>query len=406
MYDFAPPMQAPAGSPIRELFKYLSLPGMISFAGGYPSPSLFDTEGLAAAQAMALCAQPVACLQYGPTEGVPALRQALAQLMTGRGAEVAAEEVMVTTGSQQAFELVVKAFIEPGALAIVEEPTYPAALQALRLAGATLRAVESDADGMCIDRLEHLLASLPPGQRPRLIYTVPTFANPTGATLSLPRRLALLQLATRYQVVVVEDDPYGDLRFRGEAIPSLLALTRDIPEAKPWVVHMGSLSKLVAPGLRLGWMVAPADILRRATIAKQVSDLCTSPWLQLAGASYLDAGHLPAQLERILAAYRSRCERLVTGLRATFGSHIRFSAPEGGMFLWATLDGITDSAALLPSAVEERILFVPGVGFHTGPGPHVTFRLSFAMPTEDEIDEGVRRLGRAVARHLAEPVAG
>jgi DNA-binding transcriptional MocR family regulator len=400
-YPFIPAMQSPEGSPIRELFKYLADPQMISFAGGYPSSALFDSAAMARAAAEAITAHPVECLQYGATEGAMALRRALVVEMAARGATVPVEQLIVTSGSQQGFDFMVRALIAPGSVAVVEEPTYSAALQALRLAGARLRTVRSDHDGMDTDALAQLLADCDPAQRPRFIYLVPTFANPTGATLSQARRRHLLALAARYRVLVIEDDPYGALRFDGEALPSLLALSQDMPEARPWVVHLASLSKTVAPGLRLGWMVAAPELIRRAVIAKQISDLCTPPWLQLAAARYLEQGLLAGQVAHIAQAYRHKRDRLALRLREAFGARIRFGMPAGGMFLWATLDGVVDASALLRHAIEEQVMFVPGAGFHAGPGPHAAFRLSFASADDEQIDDGVRRLRRAVARMSA-----
>ncbi len=395
-YPFVPALREPEGSPIRELFKYLSDPEMISFAGGYPSAALFDAEGIGAASAQALRERPAECLQYGATEGVPALRDALVALMAGRGAAVTRDELLVTSGSQQGFDFLVRALVEPGSVVLVEEPTYSATLQALRLAGADVRGVPSDQHGMDVDALAAMLAEA--AARPRLIYTVPTFANPTGATLSHARRLRLLELAARHQVVLVEDDPYGALSFDGAAPPSLLALSDQVPGARPWLVHLASLSKTLAPGLRIGWMVAAPEIIRRAVIAKQVSDLCTPPWIQLAVAQYLKDGRLPAQVEREIAFYRDKRDRLAQALWHAFGERIRFALPAGGMFLWASLEGIDDAAALLPHAIAEKVLFVPGAGFYAQRRARPAFRLSFAGAAPEQIAEGVARLKRAAAR--------
>lgn len=395
-YPFVPALREPEGSPIRELFKYLSDPQMISFAGGYPSAALFDADGIGAASTQVLRARPAECLQYGATEGAPALRDALAVLMAQRGAAVTRDELLVTSGSQQGFDFLVRALVEPGSVVLVEEPTYSATLQALRLAGADVRGVPSDRDGMDVDALAAMLAD--GAVRPRLVYTVPTFANPTGATLSHARRLRLLELAARHQVVLVEDDPYGALSFDGAAPPSLLALSDQVPGARPWLVHLASLSKTLAPGLRIGWMVAAAEIIRRAVIAKQVSDLCTPPWIQLAVAQYLADGRLPAQVEREIVFYRDKRDRLAEALRLAFGERIHFALPAGGMFLWASLEGIGDAAALLPHAIAEKVLFVPGAGFYAQRSARPAFRLSFAGAAPEQITEGVARLKRAAAR--------
>ncbi|SPS00238.1 aminotransferase-like domain-containing protein [Cupriavidus taiwanensis] len=395
-YPFVPALREPEGSPIRELFKYLSDPEMISFAGGYPSAALFDADGIGAASARVLRERPAECLQYGATEGAPALRDALVALMAGRGAAVTREQLLVTSGSQQGFDFLVRALVEPGSVVLVEEPTYSATLQALRLAGAEVRGVPSDRHGMDVDALAAMLAD--GAVRPQLIYTVPTFANPTGATLSPERRLRLLELAARHQVVLVEDDPYGALSFDGAAPPSLLALCDQVPGARPWLVHLASLSKTLAPGLRIGWMVAAPEIIRRAVIAKQVSDLCTPPWIQLAVTQYLADGRLRAQVEREIGFYRDKRDRLAQALWQAFGERIRFALPAGGMFLWAALEGVDDAAALLPHAIAEKVLFVPGAGFYAQRRARPAFRLSFAGAAPEQIAEGVARLKRAAAR--------
>ncbi|CAH2928434.1 MAG: Aspartate aminotransferase (AspB-4) (EC [uncultured Paraburkholderia sp.] len=261
MYEFTAPFQHPSGSPIRELFKYLGEPGMISFAGGYPASDLFDVEGLQQAEARAY-RDPNLCLQYGPTDGLPGLKHELVNLMARRGVSCALNEMLVTTGSQQGLDLLLRVLVNPGDVALTEQPAYPATLQALRLQQAKVVTIPVDAHGLDVDYLATLLASGTLA-RPKLLYTVPTFANPTGATLTRERRIALLKLAVQYRFVIVEDDPYGDLRFSGEAVPSILALAEEVQGSRDWVVHFASLSKIVAPGLRVGWTIAPAEIARR-----------------------------------------------------------------------------------------------------------------------------------------------
>ena len=395
-YAFAPAMREPQGSPIRELFPYMSLPDMISFAGGYPSPASFDAAALQDAASKVMATDPAQCLQYGPTEGMPALRQALSALMAERGTPLPPERIVVTSGSQQGFDLLVRAFVAPGTPVWVETPTYPAAVQALRLAGAAVRAIPSDQDGLCVQALATMLADCPDAERPRLLYLVPTFANPSGRTLALARRRALLALAAQHRIVVVEDDPYGSLRFDGEPLPSLLSLAAQDPALAPWVIYLGSFSKTMAPGLRLGWMAGPAEILRRAVIAKQVCDLCTSPWLQLAMASCLADGLLPRQTARIIDLYRHKRDLMVQALTDAFGAALRSEIPQGGMFLWCEIDGVADAASLLPHAIAARVMYVPGASFGVDVQRSAALRLSFATASDAQIVEGVARLRRAV----------
>lgn len=399
MFPFASTFQQPVGSPIRELFPYLSRPGMISFAGGYPAASTFDSDAIGDCMARALASHPAECLQYGATEGVPALREALGRLMTQGGAPTAPDRILVTSGSQQAFDFVVRAFVEPGVAVMVEAPTYPAAIQALRLAGARQVPVPTDAEGIDTAALERSLQESAPADRPRLIYLVPTFANPTGATLSLARRQHLLQLAARYDLLIIEDDPYGSLAFDEAPPPTLLSLTHGDAALRDRVIYLGSLSKTVAPGLRIGWMAAHPDVVRRAVLAKQASDLCTPPWIQRAMAAYLDGGHLRAQIDRIIAVYRDKRDAMLAALDRELAGQVGYVRPGGGMFVWAALHGSGDSSVLLREAIENNVLFVPGKAFHVASDtPSPALRLSFATPSVAEIEEGVRRLARALAR--------
>ncbi|MDR3399382.1 MAG: PLP-dependent aminotransferase family protein [Pandoraea sp.] len=393
MYAFTSPFANPAGSPIRELFKYLSEPGMISFAGGYPASDLFDVDGLAAAQARAF-AQPTRCLQYGPTDGLAELKAQFIALMASRSAPCAAEELLVTTGSQQGLDLLLRVMVAPGDVVVTEQPAYPATLQALRLQQARIVTVPVDAHGL---NVEHLAALLRDGKIavPKLLYTVPTFANPTGATLSRERRIALLRLAVEYRFVIVEDDPYGDLRFAGEAVPTLLGLTAEVPGSRDWVVHFSSLSKIVAPGLRVGWTVAPPEIARRCVVAKQTVDLCSVPWTQAVAAEYLAQGALTRHLPKITEAYRLKCDAMCGALRDKLGDAIQFHAPQGGMFVWARLAAVKTSE-LLPHAIAEKVLFVPGTAFFAENADEASLRLSFAAPAVTAIEEGVARLARAM----------
>ena len=392
MYAYTAPFQNPAGSPIRELFKYLSEPGMISFAGGYPASDLFDIEGLRAAQARAY-QDPILCLQYGPTDGLPRLKAQLVALMAKRGVSCKPEEMLVTTGSQQGLDLLLRVLVDPGDAVLTEQPAYPATLQALRLQQARIVTVPVDGDGLDVGRLASMLAAGVVA-RPKLLYTVPTFANPTGATLVRERRIELLRLAVQYKFLIVEDDPYGDLRFAGEAVPSILALTGQVDGSRDWVVHFSSLSKVVAPGLRIGWTVAPAEIARRCVVAKQTVDLCTTPWSQAIAAEYLADGSLERHLPRIAAAYGVKNGALCGALRAGLGDAIEFHQPEGGMFVWARMPGV-DADALLKRAIERKVIFVPGKAFFADQPDTSALRLSFAAPGVEAIEEGARRLKQA-----------
>ncbi|HYS64008.1 MAG TPA: PLP-dependent aminotransferase family protein [Paraburkholderia sp.] len=395
MFTFNPAFEAPTGSPIRELFKYLAQPGMISFAGGYPASDLFDREGLDAAAARAW-QQSTLCLQYGPTDGLAVLKEQLAHLMTRRGTSCTPQELLVTTGSQQGFDLLLRVMVAPGDVVLVEQPAYPATLQALKLQEADVMTVPVDHDGLDVAALAALLEAGTPSRAPKLLYTVSTFANPTGATLSLERRVALLKLAARYRFLIVEDDPYGDLRFSGAALPSLLALSDQVPGSRDWVVHFSSLSKIVAPGLRVGWMVAHAEILRRCVVAKQTVDLCSSSWTQAIAAEYLASGALEHHLPRVVDAYAVKCRTLCDALDANLAEDIAFHRPGGGMFVWARLKGGQNASDYLHVCIERNVMFVPGVAFYKDKIDPAALRLSFAAPGVADIETGVRRMKQAL----------
>ncbi|WP_027015393.1 aminotransferase-like domain-containing protein [Comamonas composti] len=391
MYSFAKAFVNPASSPIRDLFKYLSDPEMISFAGGYPDPALFDVTGLEKASTRAY-ANSLSCLQYGNTDGTPQIKTEIMRLMQKRSVVTQAENIVVTTGSQQAFDLLLRVLIDEGDLALVENPTYPTNIQALRVHGARLMALPCDAQGLDVIALEQLLNS---GARPKLLYTVPTFGNPSGSCMSLARRLRLLELAAAHGFVLVEDDPYGDLRFSGESLPSLAALAPQVPGANDWVVHMASLSKIVAPGLRVAWSVAPAAIAHRCYVAKQSADVGSSPWTQSIAAEYLASDALHSHLDRIRDGYRQKCAALCQALSERLGHALHFEQPQGGMFVWARLSHGLAAAELLKHALERKVMFVPGTGFHVDSPDVTTLRLSFAAPSVVQIREGVDRLAQA-----------
>lgn len=384
-------------SAIRELFKLLGQPGIISFAGGFPDAALFDVAGLRRASEQVLQDEPGAALQYGATEGYGPLRSQLAGFMQAKGVQqVTPEQLIVTTGSQQALDLLGKVMLDPGSKAIVEGPTFLATIQCFRLYGAELVSAPIDGQGVMVDELERLIAE----HRPRLVYLIPTFGNPSGATLSLERRLRVLELAVKYQTLIVEDDPYGDLYFDAPPPPSLLALSEQVPGSRDWLVHCGSLSKVLAPGLRVGWMVGPQELLAKATMCKQFSDAHTSTLAQAVAARYLADGLMPATLERVRAVYGQRARAMGQALRTELGAAVDFVAPEGGLFVWARLTGaggrLADSAELARRAIEQGVAFVPGAPFYCAQPDTRTLRLSFATADEAQIAEGVARLGRAL----------
>ena len=384
-------------SAIRELFKLLGKPGIISFAGGFPDSAMFDVEGIRAASNAALTEEPGAALQYGATEGYNPLREQLAAFMTAKGAkEVAADNLIVTTGSQQALDLLGKTLISPGDKVIVEGPTFLATIQCFRLYGAELISAPIDGNGVKTDELEKLIAE----HQPKFVYLIPTFGNPSGAMLSLERRKAVLEMAVKHNALIVEDDPYGDLYFGEAPPPSLLNLSATVPGSRELLVHCGSLSKVLSPGLRVGWMIGPAELLAKATMCKQFSDAHTSTFAQATAAQYLKAGRMPATLANVRKVYAERAQAMGDALRNDLGDAIEFVQPQGGLFVWARLTGaggkVQDGNVLAKRAIEKGVAFVPGTPFFCANPDHATFRLSFATADADKIREGVARLAQAL----------
>jgi 2-aminoadipate transaminase len=385
------PLREAASSPVRDILALTERPGVVSFAGGLPAPELFDLSGLRDAFAAALTG-PAArrALQYSTTEGDPNLRAAVAARLTSRGLCTEPDQLLITSGSQQALTLIATVLLEPGDRVLVEEPSYLAALQCFGLAGAVAVPVPCDDDGLIPDALDELIAE----HRPKLLYTIPTFHNPTGRTLPGPRRRALASVAERTGLQIIEDDPYGELRYSGGALPSVASL----PESGDRVLAVSTLSKIAAPGLRLGWVRAPRMLLRRLTIAKQAADLHSSTIDQAAAAIWLATTDLDGHVARLRDVYGARRDALLAGLAAALPPGSSHNHPGGGMFVWARLPDGWDAEALLPRALEHDVAYVHGAPFFSGPPDRATLRLSFTAHPPEEIRAGLQRLAAAFAR--------
>ena len=383
-------------SAIRELFKLLGKPGIISFAGGFPDPAMFDIEGIKEASTRALNEEPGGALQYGATEGYQPLREQLSAFMASKGATVSPQELIVTTGSQQALDLIGKTMIDPGDKVIVEGPTFLATIQCFRLYGAEVISAPTDAHGVKTDELEKLIAE----HKPKFVYLIPTFGNPSGALLGLERRRQVLEMAVKYNTLIVEDDPYGDLYFGDAPPPSLLSLSDSVPGSRELLAHCGSLSKVLSPGLRIGWMIAPPELLANAVMCKQFSDAHTSTFAQATAAQYLKAGRMPATLDHVRKVYGARARAMGEALQRELGAAVSFEQPQGGLFFWVRLTGeggkTRDAGEFAKKAIEQLVAFVPGAPFYAENPDMATFRLSFATADVAKIDEGMGRLGRAL----------
>ncbi|WP_328550198.1 aminotransferase-like domain-containing protein [Streptomyces sp. NBC_00366] len=380
------------GSPVRDILAVTARPEVINFAGGLPAPELFDAEGIARAYRAVLAESSAQALQYSITEGEPALRAALAARTSARGLPTQPDDLLVTTGSQQALSLLATALLEPGDVVLVESPCYLAALQVFAFAGARVVAVPGDGDGVDPAALEELVVR----ERPKLLYTVPTFQNPTGRTMPAGRRAAVASVAARRGLWIIEDDPYGELRFEGERVPWIASYEG----AADRTVLLGSFSKVMAPGLRLGWLRAPGELRRACVVAKQAADLHTPTVNQLAATRYLADSDLDAHVARVAGVYGRRRDAMLAGLAAALPEGSVWDRPEGGMFLWARLPESYDTTALLPRVVRHDVAYVPGAPFYAGDPDRSTLRLCFVTQTPEEIGEGLRRLGEALGEGL------
>jgi 2-aminoadipate transaminase len=375
-----------ASSPVREILALTARPGVISFAGGLPAPELFDAAGLREAYAAALSDEAAGrSLQYSTTEGDPELRAAIAARLTARGLPTGPDELLVTSGSQQALTLAAAALIDPGDRVLVEEPSYLAALQAFQLAGAEVVPVACDDDGLDPEAVAAAAAE----HGGRVLYTIPTFHNPTGRTLPLERRRALAAVAERCGLWLIEDDPYGELRYGGSALPSLATMAEDRTLA------LSTLSKVAAPGLRIGWVRAPASLRSALVVAKQAADLHSSTVDQAAAARWLAAVDLDAHLAMLRGEYGRRRDALLSGLADALPPGSTHNHPDGGMFVWARLPDGWDAEPLLARALRHDVAFVPGYPFFAGEPDRATLRFSFTAHGPAEIAEGLARLKEA-----------
>ena len=376
-------------SAIREILKVTERPEILSFAGGLPAPEAFPVAELAAAHADVFAREGAAALQYSTTEGFAPLRAWVADRMRRRGLPASPEQVLITSGSQQGIDLVARVLLDPGDPVVVESPSYLAALQVFEAHEASFVTIGSDEHGMRIDQLERALKRA----RPKLIYLVPTFQNPKGTTLALERREQLARLAAAHGVAVLEDDPYGELRYSGADLPAVAALDRRAP-----IIYLSTFSKTLAPGLRIGWVVAADETIRALTVAKQACDLHTGTLSQRAVARLLESFDYDAHVSRIRMLYGERRDAMLDALGREFPSGTTWTRPEGGLFVWVGLPDGADASRLLPEALRERVAFVPGAPFFARAPERNFLRLNFSNRPPDLIAEGMKRLAGAVVR--------
>jgi 2-aminoadipate transaminase len=378
-------------SAVREILKVTEQPEVISFAGGLPAPELFPVSELAAAHAEVFSREGAAAMQYSTTEGFAPLRRWIAGRMTARGIKASVENVLVTSGSQQGIDLVGKVFVEPGDSIVVENPCYLAALQVFNGHEANIIALESDDCGMRLDQLEQALAR----SKPKLIYIVSEFHNPKGTSLSGERREQLIELSRRYRTPILEDDPYSELRYMGEHKRPLAAM-----DEGGLVIYLSTFSKTLSPGLRIGWAVAPQEVFQMLVIAKQAADLHSSTIEQRAAARLLDTFDYDGHIARLREVYGERCVRMREAIEKHFPEVVKWTRPEGGLFLWVELPESISAEDLFEEALKERVAFVPGTSFFVG-DPRLNYmRMNFSNQRPDMIEEGVRRIGEVLKRRL------
>ncbi|MBC7204483.1 MAG: PLP-dependent aminotransferase family protein [Pusillimonas sp.] len=398
-YTFSQRAQKITSSTIREILKVTERPEIISFAGGLPAPKGFPIDTIYAAYEKVLNHNGKAALQYGPTEGYRPLREWVAQDLKRIGAhDVNVDQVLIVSGSQQALDLLGKLFIDPGSKVLVEAPSYLGALQSFSLYEPNYVAVPTDdkgliPEGLTDDRVENA----------RFIYALPNFQNPTGRTLNLERREALVKRCAQANLPIIEDDPYGDLRYAGEALPGLLGLGRKVGAT---VIRLGSFSKVLAPGLRLGYIVAPETIIAKLVQIKQATDLHTATLTQMAVYETIHDGFLNFHLPAVREIYKEQCGYMLEAMQEFFPASAKWTRPEGGMFIWVTLPGHIDAYELLGRAIKKHVAFVPGEPFYAGAEPmRNTLRLSFVTVSKERIREGIEILGRLIAESAVSKAA-
>ena len=383
-------------SEIRDLLKFTRQPDIISFAGGLPAPETFPVKDMESICCQILHEKGALALQYGPTEGEWILREQIANWMAREKSTIKPENILVTSGSQQGLDIIGRVFLDPGDVAIAEIPSYIGGLQAFTAYRAKLVGITQDDEGMRIDLLEKTLDKFATRKKkPKFIYIVPDFQNPSGVTMSLDRRKKLLKLAYKHEIPVIEDSPYRDLRFTGQNVPPIYAL-----DTENQVIVLGTFSKLLCPGLRLGWLMAPIEWMDRMVVAKQAMDLNSPTFTQLIAAEYMKRGLLQGQIERIRTLYAKKRQLMLGALQKCMPKGVTWTKPEGGLFLWVRLPKKMSANDLFPKAIENKVAYVIGSAFHCNGKGQNTMRLNFSYASDAQIDEGIERLAKVIKENM------
>lgn len=379
-------------SATRDLMSTAERQDIISFAGGMPAEESLDKEVFSEAMKKVLKEKSEKAFQYGPTEGFYETRELVCRLMKRSGLKAHPDEVIITSGAQQALDLVAKIFLDEGSEIVVEAPTYVGALNAFRVFQPRVLEVESEEDGINVDVLREKLEEK--NVYPKFIYLIPNFQNPSGTTISLTKRKAIAELCDEYKIVIVEDNPYEELTFTGQRIPPIRTFSEN-------VVYLGSLSKIISPGLRVGWIYAPVPILQKINLAKQGADLCSSSLSQLVAIEYLSMLDFEEHVQRIRKLYAERCRAMLEALREFFPEESRWTEPQGGFFVWVTVDAEIDTNDMLSLALEKKVAYVPGSSFYFNNQGQKSMRLSFSNPKPEDIYEGIERLATVLKEQIA-----
>jgi 2-aminoadipate transaminase len=373
---------------IREILKITQQPEIISFAGGLPSPATFPVEQMKQAFDKVLTNQGKVALQYGPTDGYPPLRQWIADSLSQGGARIVPEQVLMTSGSQQALDLLGKVLVDEGSRVLVETPSYLGALQAFSVYRPEFVSVDTDDDGLVPSSIDAV------AEGARMLYALPNFQNPTGRSLSEARRVELVETCARHGIPLIEDDPYGALSYKGQPMAKMVGMNPD------GVIYMGSFSKVLTPGIRLGYVVAPLPLARRLELAKQATDLHTAQLTQMVVHEVIKDGFLDQHIPTIRTLYGNQCQAMLDAMAEHFPAEVTWTKPEGGMFIWVTLPKHMDAMLLLEDALKEKVAFVPGAPFYANQPETNTLRLSFVTVPPERIRDGIARLGRLIKAKL------
>lgn len=393
---FASRTRVMTSSAMRDLMALAERPEVITLAGGFPDTSTFPPELYAKVQSIVAAENTAKALQYGPTEGHALVKDAIVEVMAAEGMDVDPSDLLVTTGGQQVIDLVCKTLIDPGDVIVAEAPTYPGAIPSFRAYQADVVQIAMDEDGMRIDELEETLDRLErEGRRPKFIYTIPTFQNPAGVTMSVPRRKRLVEVAHERELLILEDNPYGLLRYEGEQLPTLRSF-----DGGEFVIYLGTFSKILSAGLRLGWACAPGPVLDKMNLGKQGADLCTSSMTQCFVAAYFQESDWRVYLDSVIEIYRRRRDIMLESLAEHFPAESTWTRPRGGLFLWATLPDYIDTSDLIARALQANVAFVPGRGAYLDGRGGSSMRLNFSGVSDDDIREGIRRIGSVVREQV------